>query len=222
MDRVLNTSDDVKGKFEDKYSKELSLVKDNHLHDLERQKSNMKDIYQTQIDFLTQNRDDQERRVSRLEMELKDKAKSYDELLYEFRKLQKSGDEELGHLKLAVRARSDDLARVQHLYEDNMILVKELKMENEVLKQKIDVLKQEYYKVETAARAQNCDIRAELAVCKERLANYDLIEKELDQAIMNVASGSGDTASGDYDNTIGNALIQTITSAPTTAKRRIQ
>ena len=53
---------------------------------------------------------------------------------------------------------------------------------------------------------------------KERLANYEMIEKELDQAIMNVASD--DSLEG--DNTIGNALIQTITSAPTTAKRRIQ
>lgn len=33
-----------------------------------------------------------------------------------------------------------------------MILVKEVKMENEILKQKIDVLKSEYYKLESTAR----------------------------------------------------------------------
>ena len=37
--------------------------------------------------------------------------------------------------------------RVTHLYEDNMILVKETKMECESLKAKIDVLKTEYYKI---------------------------------------------------------------------------
>ena len=42
--------------------------------------------------------------------------------------------------------------RVTHLYEDNMTLVKELKMENETLKQKIDVLKTEYYKLESTSR----------------------------------------------------------------------
>lgn len=82
------------------------------MHDLERLKQNMKDIYERQIEFLTENRDSGERRVSRLEMELKDKAKSYDELLFEFRKLQKSGDEDVGGLKLAVRAKADDLTRV--------------------------------------------------------------------------------------------------------------
>jgi hypothetical protein len=42
--------------------------------------------------------------------------------------------------------------RVTHLYEDNMMLVKELKLENETYKQKIDVLKSEYYKLESMGR----------------------------------------------------------------------
>jgi hypothetical protein len=36
-------------------------------------------------------------------------------------------------LKLAVLSRSDELQRVQHLYEDNLTLVKTLKLENEGL-----------------------------------------------------------------------------------------
>ena len=47
-----------------------------------------------------------------------------------------------------------------------------------------------------------------------------MIEKELDSAIMNIASDSA--VEDDGTNAIGNALIQTITSAPTTSKRRIQ
>eukprot|EP00349_Pseudokeronopsis_sp_Brazil_P011038 CAMPEP_0202979374 /NCGR_PEP_ID=MMETSP1396-20130829/85544_1 /ASSEMBLY_ACC=CAM_ASM_000872 /TAXON_ID= /ORGANISM="Pseudokeronopsis sp., Strain Brazil" /LENGTH=101 /DNA_ID=CAMNT_0049718775 /DNA_START=1490 /DNA_END=1795 /DNA_ORIENTATION=- len=101
-----------------------------------------------------------------------------------------------------------------------MVLVKELKLENEALKQKVDLLKSEYYKLESLNRQGSADIKAELAVCKERLANYELIEKELDQAIMNVANCDrieGEGPMGD----VGSALIATITSAPTTAKRRI-
>ena len=59
-------------------------------------------------------------------------------------------------------------------------MVKDLKIQNEALKSKIDVLKSEYYKLEGTHRQGNADIKAELAVCKERLANYELIEKELD------------------------------------------
>lgn len=46
-----------------------------------------------------------------------------------------------------------------------------------------------------------------------------MIEKELDQAIMHVAGDSDPSGEG-FE--VGNALIQTITQAPTTSKRRIQ
>jgi hypothetical protein len=42
------------------------------------------------------------------------------------------------------------------------------------------MLRSEFYKLESTARSGNSDIKAELAVTKERLANYEMIEKELD------------------------------------------
>lgn len=49
------------------------------------------------------------------------------------------------------------------------------------------MLRSEYYKLESTARQGNADIKAELAVARERLGNYEMIERELDQAIMHVA-----------------------------------
>jgi progesterone-induced-blocking factor 1 len=126
---------------------------------------------------------------------------------------------ELGQLKLDVRAKHDEVVRIRHLYEDNLILVKETKLENEALRNKLEVLKSEYYKLESTARQGNADTKAELAVTKERLANYEMIEKELDQCIMHVAGNDKVVGEGAYD--VGNALIESITQAPTTAKRRI-
>ena len=83
---------------------------------------------------------------------MSDRSKAYEELLFEFRKHQKSTDEELGHLKVVSRAKDEEVMRVTHLYEDNIVLVKETKMECESLKAKIDVLKTEYYKIESVAR----------------------------------------------------------------------
>ena len=195
-------------------------MKERHRKELEIAKNSLIEVYEKKVEYQRESRDELERRVTKLEQDLQSKSKSYEELLFEFRSLQRSGDEEIGTLKLASKSKADELVRVTHLYEDNMVLVKELKLENENLKQKIDVLKGEYYKLESLSRQGNADIKAELAVCKERLANYELIEKELDQAIMNVANSDriDEGPMGD----VGSALIATITSAPTTSKRRIQ
>ena len=52
---------------------------------------------------------------------------------------------------------------------------------------KINILKAEYYKLEVEGREHNSDIRAQLAVAKEQLANYESMEKEIDQAIGGIA-----------------------------------
>jgi hypothetical protein len=54
--------------------------------------------------------------------------------LFEFRNLQKNADLELGALKLEARSKQDQVQRVSHLYEDNLLLVKECKLENESLR----------------------------------------------------------------------------------------
>lgn len=129
-------------------------------------------------------------------------------------------DEEIGHLRIAARGKDDEVKRVTHLYEDNLVLVKECKMENEAQRQKLDLLKTEFFKLESTSREGGADVKAQLAVAKERLGNYEMIEKELDSAIMNIASGAG--IDDDGTNAVGSALINTITSAPTSSKRRIQ
>lgn len=187
MDRVLNANDDIKSKFENQYSNEIQDLKDRQAKELELTKSNLIDIYERRVDDLRDRKDDLERRNHKLESDLRDKTKCYEDLIFEFRHLQKTGDEEMGHLKLDVRSKQDAVSRIQHLYEDNLLLVKETKLENEALRAKLDILKSEYYKLESTARQGSADIRAELMVTKERLSNYELIEKELDQAIMHVA-----------------------------------
>jgi len=108
----------------------------------------------------------------------------------EYRKIEKLSDQELGGLRLEVRMKTDELMRVTHLYEDNLMLLKEIKVENEAIKQKQDLLKSEYYKLESASRQKNSDIIAELAVYKERIQAYDSIENDLDQAIISAAEST--------------------------------
>lgn len=143
-------------------------------------KESLIDVYDRKVDYLRERKDEQERQIDKLRSDLREKTKAYEEVLFEYRNLQKNGDMELGQLKLDVRAKHDEVVRMRHLYEDNLISVKELKLENEALRNKLEVLKCEYYKLESCGREGNADIKAELAVTKERLANYEMIEKELD------------------------------------------
>lgn len=92
------------------------------------------DIYERRCEHLRERCEELERRNTKVELDFRDKNISYDELMVELRSLQKQCDEEIGRLKLAVLSRGDELQRVTHLYEDNLTLVKELKLDNEALR----------------------------------------------------------------------------------------
>jgi progesterone-induced-blocking factor 1 len=152
MERVLNSNDDIKTKFDQKFNNEVTDLKQRYAKDVELVKQNLIDVYETKTQHLTERRDELDIRNSKLEKQLADRSAAYEELLTEFRQMQRIGDEEVGHLRVGGRAKDEEIKRVSHLYEDNMVLVKEVKLENESLKSKIDVLKSEYYKLESISR----------------------------------------------------------------------
>lgn len=82
-----------------------------------------------------------------------------------------------------------------------------------MLREKINVLRSEYYKIQVDSKDEMTSIRAQLEVAKEQLANYEGIEHEIDEAIMK-------SAVNDYDG--ANPLLTVMGSVPTTSKRRIQ
>jgi hypothetical protein len=128
MDRVLNANDEIKSKFDQKYASEVEDLKGRYTKDLEMMKQNLVDVYETKTQHLTERRDELEIRNCKLDKQLSDRQSAYEELLTEYRHLQKVTDEEIGHLRIGSRAKEEEVTRVTHLYEDNMILVKETVM----------------------------------------------------------------------------------------------
>ena len=120
----------------------------------------------------------------------------------------------MGEMKIQLNLRTEELARTQNLYEETLANLKSLRTENDMLKDKVNILKSEYYKLEGSLKEESAGVRAQLAVAKEQLANYEAIEREIDEAVVGLASRE----SGDGDN----IFIQTLHSAPTASKRRIQ
>lgn len=90
-----------------------------------------------------------------------------------------------------------------------------MEAERDMYKEKVNLLKAEYYKVEARSKTDNANIRAKLEVMKERLANYENIEKEINSAIERM----GEEEEGEGD---PNVYLSTMKLAPTSTKRRIQ
>jgi progesterone-induced-blocking factor 1 len=82
-----------------------------------------------------------------------------------------------------------------------------------MLREKVNLLKGEFYKSEATAKDNLSSLKAQVAVMREQLANYELIEKEIDEAVVSLSSLKPS------DN---NVYLNTLNSVPTANRRRIQ
>lgn len=215
LERLLNNSGDVGSASNRKHLEELCRMKDTHEKELQMHKVNLSEVYEKKIEYLREAKDESDMRLAKAERDLMEKTKSYDEILVEYRKIQGMFDAEVGDIKLELRLKREEAQRASHLYEENLALVKEFKLENSNYKEKLDLVKNDYYRLEATERQKNADALAQVAVYKERLAHYEAIEKELDDAIINVAENDKQTEAGDI-------VLNAIKAAPTASNRRVQ
>ena len=117
-------------------------------------------------------------------------------------------------MRLQYRIKCEELERISHIYEETTANLKSTKLENEMIREKLAVLKSEYYKIEAKAKGENADVKAQNAVLKEKLENYEAIEQEVDNAVMNLAK---DGVPDDPNN----VYLATLSNMPTTTKRRM-
>ncbi len=215
LTQLFNSKNNMFYDYEKKINQELADLRGKHKEELESAKNNLRDIYERQISFLKDNKEELETKIDQLTTQNKEKSQAFEEILEENRTLQRRVNHDLSEIRIQLRIKTDDLDRTQALYEEAQANYKNMKMENEMLKDKNTVLKGEYYKLEASIKEETAGLRAQLAVAKEQLANYENIENEIDEAITGVGRSGMD-----LDNT--NIYLQTIHTAPTTSKRRIQ
>jgi len=202
LNRLLNLRTETNTNFEEKFHKELYELRDRHAREMEEIKRNLNEIHERRVEYLKEAKEEAEGKLLRLEQDLKSKSEAYDALLLEHRTFQSRLEEQLSELRSELRLKSEQLERTHNVYEDTLNALRANKAENEMLRDKVDILRQEFYKSETKCAQENADLRAQLAVARENLQQYAMIEQELDKAIEDQ----------DIDGF----------QAPTSAKRRIQ
>jgi len=201
--------------YEKKISDELSDLKEKQKQELETVKENLKDIYERQISFLKENKEELELKCEKISSENKEKSRAYEEVQAENRNLQRRVNIDLSEIRVQLRIKTDELERIQNLYEEANSQCKTFRYENDMLREKNNVLKGEYYKLEANMKEESAGIRAQLAVAKEQLSNYEAIENEIDRAVTGLGN-LGETKDG------GDLFMQTLHGAPTASRRRIQ
>ena len=67
---------------------------------------------------------------------------------------------------------------MNNIYHETLGNLNAHKLENEMLREKLNVVKGEYYKSEANGKEEMSSLKAQVAVLREQLANYEIIENK--------------------------------------------
>jgi progesterone-induced-blocking factor 1 len=190
-------------------------------------KNNLTEIYEKQIRFLKEQKEDLEFKVETIGHNLREKQvigsltqSQYEELLRESKDFGNKYDNELSEIRISHRLKTEELERLRIDYEDRNSELKSAKSQIEMLKDKIALLRSEFFKSEAKGKEDNSELKAKVVwlvyevVLEERLKNYENIENDIDQAVL----GFGSTRPEAHDN----IYLGAIGMAPTSTQRRVQ
>ena len=201
LNKLLNTKKENTSTLEDKFMAEISEMRERHVKELESQKTSLTEIHDRRVEFLREAKEEADVKIQKIEQDLKDKTNGYDELLLESRSTQGKQEQQLIEVRSELRMKIDEHERLSIKFEDMVTGMRHTKAENEMLKDKVDILKQEFYKQENRQKSESAELKASYAVAREKLQQYEAMEQDIDHAI---------TTQGLEIN------------APTTAKRRMK
>lgn len=169
-------------------------------------------------------------RVAELQRRLEDEEHRNQELQLSAGRVKAELQNEITELTGNLKLRAFEAERAVLTYEEVSSSRQQMQVENEQLRQQLDVLKKEYYTLEVQHREGRASERAELSSLREQLRGYVEVERELDAAIRACADGPPSSKSRDAANgegspqSVDEALLvgTTLASAPTSSQRRIQ
>ena len=210
LDKLTDKSSFIENMYQEKLKKEIEEMNKKHDQNIEIFKKNYEDLLNSKCTFLQEERNELKIKISKLELDIKEKTNALDFINSEYRNFKNSSNEEISCLKIQLKLKSEDSNRLANLHEENLQLLKILKIENESLKEKHDLFRTELINREVLFKEETSQLKAELMMQRESKANYEKMENELDNIIV-------DSSLGDLDRDI----LQVINTVPSASKRRI-
>lgn len=175
LHQLLNLKTDSISSYEQRIYKEISELKEKHGMELQATKNNLVDIYEKQLRFVKEALDEKELKLENVERELRERSKDSEQLLIDHRAFQRKLETDMAETRVSLKIKHEELDRMSVLYQETLSNLKAHKLENQMLIEKVNLLKAEFYKSEANAKDANSSLRAQVAVMKEQLANYELI-----------------------------------------------
>ena len=205
-DRLLAVREEISGGLDRRVEEELQRLRQKSELDIQSANSHARDLFERENLVLREARDTAKEEAERQTVALRQSNEANTQLEIDYRTLVATTESQLSDLRNRLKMKSFEHERVAVDLEHTKDSNRQIKLEAERWQQKCAVLKEEFYVLKTESATRVTELEARSSTQAKQLEHYELIEAELDNAIL---SGRSSEATE-----MGNTMV-------TSAKRRV-
>eukprot|EP00916_Digyalum_oweni_P008572 GHVL01014340.1.p1 GENE.GHVL01014340.1~~GHVL01014340.1.p1 ORF type:complete len:520 (+),score=160.72 GHVL01014340.1:445-2004(+) len=186
---------------------EINKLSEKSHGDVEKITNQMRELHDREVQVLTDQRSRAEEKLSQVEARLDTRDRMFDEIQQENQRIKSQLHGELVELQATLRLKTFESERLGAASEETNHLFKEIRLENEMLKSKVEVLKEEYKEIENRMKTSSVEEKSELMMLRQKLAERGGVEKNLNACVAAILNGEDESDSFTEDtNLIKNIL----------------
>ncbi|XP_035982421.1 progesterone-induced-blocking factor 1 [Fundulus heteroclitus] len=216
-EKYVASRDYYKSEYENKLREELENIRLKTSQEIENLQRTSREMYERENRNLREARDNAVLERDRAVVAERDTQSRYDQLLEQFRQLQLGAGSRAAELSSQAKLHSFEAERALLLKEETAKALAQCQVECEKQQKKLELLTQEFYRLQTSCEKRVAELQAQNAEQESRLETYEKLEQELDQVTMQAAEIENEEEAERVLFSYGYGA-----NVPTTAKRRLK
>uniref|UniRef100_A0A3Q3KDL0 Progesterone immunomodulatory binding factor 1 n=1 Tax=Monopterus albus TaxID=43700 RepID=A0A3Q3KDL0_MONAL len=216
-EKYVTSRDHYKSEYETKLREELENIKLKTSQEIENLQRASREMYERENRNLREARDNAVLEKDRALAAERDSQSRYDQLLEQFHQLRLGTDSRVAELSSQAKLHSFEAERAQMVKEETAKALAQCQMECEKQQKKLELLTQEFYRLQTSSEKRAAELQAQNAQQASRLETYEKLEQELDHITMQAAEIENEEEAERVLFSYGYGA-----NVPTTAKRRLK
>uniref|UniRef100_A0A8D0AS51 Progesterone immunomodulatory binding factor 1 n=1 Tax=Sander lucioperca TaxID=283035 RepID=A0A8D0AS51_SANLU len=216
-EKYVASRDHYKSEYETKLRDELENIRLKTSQEIDNLQRTSREMYERENRNLREARDNAVLEKDRAAAAERDTQSRYDQLLEQFRQLQLGTDSRVAELSNHAKLHSFEAERAQMVKEETAKALAQCQVECEKQQKKLELLTQEFYRLQTSSEKRLAELHAQNAEQASRLETYEKLELELDQVTMQAAEIENEEEAERVLFSYGYGA-----NVPTTAKRRLK
>uniref|UniRef100_A0A3B4V170 Progesterone immunomodulatory binding factor 1 n=1 Tax=Seriola dumerili TaxID=41447 RepID=A0A3B4V170_SERDU len=216
-EKYVASRDYYKSEYETKLREELENIRLKTSQEIDNLQRTSREMYERENRNLREARDNAVLEKDRAVASERDTQSRYDQLLEQFRQLQLGTDSRVAELSNQAKLHSFEAERAQMVKEETAKALAQCQVECEKQQKKLELLTQEFYRLQTSSEKRVTELQAQNAEQASRLETYEKLEQELDQVTMQAAEIDNEEEAERVLFSYGYGA-----NVPTTAKRRLK